>query len=298
MVVKTLVEEFNIRVSVKIRLLQDTKATIQACQQLVDVGACLVTVHGRNRLQNKQLCGAADWEAMTQVLNALKSQVPLIANGGVSSRNDAFQLLDLGFDAVMSSEALLDNPALFYNSTHPSRRDLCSEYLDIFQENKDIYNDASPFSFVRAHTFKFLHGSLSAFPEIRNFLAEEASCVDDVRYIIARLDQLDPERKFDLIGSSKQDHPSFDPRLSWYFRYRLDEIVESSSDHSNPLYSRPINIAEEEKDFNVEKVKYKYVHQERRHRHQQDNNNNEKEENNKQQESISASSSSHFSSSS
>jgi len=207
------------QVSVKVRLLpedddDDVSKTIAACETLVAAGAGRVCVHGRTRKQNKQLAGAADWGKMSRLKEALVG-VPVIANGGVSCRGDALRLASLGFDGVMSSEALLDNPALFSDEAHPSRRDLCREYLDLARDTDTLLNNA------RAHAFKMLHGSLSAFPDVRDDLARHVRSIDDIAALVDTLDTvLDPHRVFDLKGSSTDDDPDFDPRFSWYWRHR------------------------------------------------------------------------------
>ncbi len=46
--------------------------------------------------------------------------IPVVANGGIETGADAERLLrETGADAVMSSEALLENPGLFDGSLTP-----------------------------------------------------------------------------------------------------------------------------------------------------------------------------------
>lgn len=236
-VVERLAQGFD--VSVKIRLLMDddidASRTIAACRRLIDAGATMLCVHGRTLKQNKQLAGAADWNKMGLIKDALPG-CPVIANGGISCRRDADLLLhDFGFDGVMSSEALLDNPALFLGNGDdqrklPSRRDLCREYLDLAAETKTHVNHA------RGHLFKMLHGSLTEFTDVRDALARRVNSISDMYRLVDYLDDVvDPDRSYDLYGSSTEDSFLFHPRRAWYWRHRYTAKQLLLSDNDNDV---------------------------------------------------------------
>lgn len=95
-------------------------------------------MHGRTVRQAKTTQGVANWDIIGKVKNAVS--IPVVANGGVETLRDAQQLLEAtGADAVMSSEALLEDPALFDGSLTPMhelqgvevscRRSFCREIL-------------------------------------------------------------------------------------------------------------------------------------------------------------------------
>ena len=66
-----------------------------------------------------------DWAAIGEVVRAVG--IPVIANGGIGCREDVEACSEqTGAAAVMSSEGLLENPALFCSNRHPST----GEYLD------------------------------------------------------------------------------------------------------------------------------------------------------------------------
>lgn len=153
------------------RLLGSPEATLDACLRFQQAGASALTVHGRTREQNKQYCGAADWSAIGDVRRALS--IPVIANGGISGAADVDACLAAtGADAVMSSEGLLGNPALFAANRHPTtgalvtQRQLAREYLQLAREH------GAPDASARGHIFKMLHGALGARPTLRDDLAE------------------------------------------------------------------------------------------------------------------------------
>jgi tRNA-dihydrouridine synthase len=104
--------ELAVPVTVKIRLLPRFEDSLALCRALEGAGASLITVHGRLKEQNKTATGFTDWEAIRRIKAAVA--VPVFANGGIGCLADAEACLAYtGADGVMSSEALLENPALF-----------------------------------------------------------------------------------------------------------------------------------------------------------------------------------------
>lgn len=62
--------------------------------------------------------GAANWDIIRKVKEVVS--IPIVANGGIETGADAERLLrETGADAVMSSEGLLENPALFDGKLTP-----------------------------------------------------------------------------------------------------------------------------------------------------------------------------------
>ena len=101
------------------------QGAINFCRELEAAGVHALTVHGRTRAQTGFRTGAASWESIRHVREALQGQgtladgatargLPVIANGGIETGADVRKcLLQTGADAVMSAEALLENPVLF-----------------------------------------------------------------------------------------------------------------------------------------------------------------------------------------
>lgn len=67
--------------SVKIRVLEDAKATINYAKIIENSGASMLTVHGRLREQRGVNSGVANWEKIRLVREALK--IPVVANGNL-----------------------------------------------------------------------------------------------------------------------------------------------------------------------------------------------------------------------
>ncbi|KAL1526426.1 hypothetical protein AB1Y20_015138 [Prymnesium parvum] len=212
-VVKTLSRELTIPVTAKLRMMPTLEDTVRNCQQLEAAGASVLCLHGRTRQQNKQLSGGADWDVIAEVVRQVG--VPVIANGGIATFEDVERCLKhTGAAAVMSSEALLENPALFCRNMDPRTRhylnqeELAYRYLDLCIEHPPSKGAAM----MRPHLFKMLHHGLRTHTELRDELLC-ANHPDELRQIVRRLSSsgwLQP-----------QFHtPSYQPEISWYNRYR------------------------------------------------------------------------------
>ncbi|XP_011563698.3 uncharacterized tRNA-dihydrouridine synthase-like protein C45G9.2 [Plutella xylostella] len=97
-------------VSVKIRILKDLKKTIDMCRQMEKCGVTFLTVHGRTPTQKSGEEINAD--ALAEVCKSV--EVPIIANGGVKTLEDADRIYErVNCAGVMAASGLLTNPALF-----------------------------------------------------------------------------------------------------------------------------------------------------------------------------------------
>ncbi|KAJ8955652.1 hypothetical protein NQ314_006861 [Rhamnusium bicolor] len=100
-------------VSVKMRLLNDLEQTVDICKQLEMCGVSFLSVHARTA---NQLGG----DINKVVLKLIKENcnVPVIANGGITSLEKCFELQDeTGCDGFMVANGLLTNPTLFSGSS-------------------------------------------------------------------------------------------------------------------------------------------------------------------------------------
>ena len=195
--------ELSVPVTVKIRVLEEgLDATVDFARMLEGAGASAVAVHGRTVKQNKHLCGASNGAAAAAVNAAL--EVPVILNGGIETSADALELLRTsGCAAVMSSEALLENPGLFSSQalaaaaaaaaavggdsggrgdasepaagTAPrlvAARQLAfaREYLEIAQVLPPVFDRKKDAATPKGHCFKFLHQLFDAHTDCRDRL--------------------------------------------------------------------------------------------------------------------------------
>jgi len=98
--------------SAKIRLGRtlDQAGLTDFCRMLEDLGVDLLTVHGR--LHGEKFCRPPRWEWIGHVKRAVG--IPVIANGGIFSVDDARRCLSLsGADGLMLGRGALEDPWLF-----------------------------------------------------------------------------------------------------------------------------------------------------------------------------------------
>ena len=143
----------KVPVTAKIRILPKEEDTFKLVQIIEKAGAAILTVHGRTKEQNKQKVGKCDWDIIRRIKQMVK--IPVFANGGIYTYEDVIHCLEYtGVDGVMSSEALLENPALFSGKV----QDLDQVALDYIELAEKYKADISQ---VRAHLFKILYKGLS-----------------------------------------------------------------------------------------------------------------------------------------
>ena len=89
---------------------ENSKNAVECALAAEAAGASLITIHGRTRVQ--MYSGKADMEIVKNVKKSV--QVPVIANGDISSGDDAMRVLgETGADGVMVGRAAIGNPFVF-----------------------------------------------------------------------------------------------------------------------------------------------------------------------------------------
>jgi tRNA-dihydrouridine synthase 1 len=168
----------KVPVTCKVRVLPTWEATLNLVKALEGAGCSLLTVHGRTRTNMKQSITAVDWDIIKRIKQHVS--IPVVANGGVGCFEDVEACLRYtGCDAVMTSEALLENPGLLSDNIPTSgplyeqavrmgvppprvnQLELALRYLDLAERCK------TEWGIVKAHVFKMLFGVWRCFPEIR-----------------------------------------------------------------------------------------------------------------------------------
>lgn len=222
-IVKHLARHMNVPVSVKVRILPSgLKDSLVLYKRLVDAGAAMITVHGRTRLQNKTLTGAANWDYIREVVNQLGDRVPIIANGGISSMDDVERCFTYcGVDGVMSSEAILEYPPLFTETnviscdnkrTGPGRLQLAEDYLSLCERfPPDEGGQGSGLKCIRAHLHRFLHADLQEHTEVRDAVVK-AFTMERAWNVVEMIKQIHAEAEHDITQE----------QLSWYVRHVAD----------------------------------------------------------------------------
>jgi tRNA-dihydrouridine synthase 1 len=212
--VQELSQTLSVPVSVKVRLLPttggagnssseqqhpppDAAASLALYRALVDAGASLLTIHGRTRYQKGHDTGSADWDVIRTAVQQLGHIIPILANGNIGNCDDVRRCLEYtGADGVMSSEAILEYPPLFWPLTSTSTTnneirtkmvpsvDLALEYINYAEQYPpDQQGQGNGFKTVRNHMHRFLHGALAEFTNVRDLIVRSKS-LDELRAAI------------------------------------------------------------------------------------------------------------------
>lgn len=99
-IISTLSKSLNVPVTCKIRKLDgDFQYTVNLSRQLevttfiTQASGCdIIAIHGRRKDERGSKVKSADWDVIKNVVNSVR--IPIIANGGVSSLEDAIKCLE------------------------------------------------------------------------------------------------------------------------------------------------------------------------------------------------------------
>lgn len=112
--IRRLHADLAVPVTAKFRIQETPDRTLAYARMLLDAGASILTVHGRQRHQKGHETGLADWAAIRHLRDHLPPDTVLFANGNVLQHADiAACLAATGADAVMSAEGNLHDPTIF-----------------------------------------------------------------------------------------------------------------------------------------------------------------------------------------
>mmetsp|Transcript_35034 Transcript_35034/g.33303 ORF Transcript_35034/g.33303 Transcript_35034/m.33303 type:complete len:400 (+) Transcript_35034:120-1319(+) len=218
-IVSTLSAGLKIPVTCKTRIYRnDFERSVKLCETLVTAGASMLTIHGRSREEKGNLVAGCDWPMIARLKAHFGDRVPIIANGGIECLDDIHNCLDqTGADGVMTSEAILENPALFARNLNEKKEyrtlvDLAEEYLHMA-----IKYPGSQIKTTRNHMMKFFYKYFIKHPDFRERTAMTNSN-EGFQLIINELRS--------RINDSDNDY-----KESWYKRYRNADSDEAHNGH-------------------------------------------------------------------
>uniref|UniRef100_A0A7S3FV07 tRNA-dihydrouridine(16/17) synthase [NAD(P)(+)] n=1 Tax=Strombidium rassoulzadegani TaxID=1082188 RepID=A0A7S3FV07_9SPIT len=204
--VRKLKENLKVPVTCKIRCLPNEKDTLHLAKEIEKAGASLLTVHGRTRDHNKQTVGPCHYSAVKRIKETLS--IPVIINGGISTFADVERALEFtGCDGVMTSEGILEYPALFDGSKTHDMDDLILEYLEFFKK----YPGEANFKIVRAHMHKFMHSGFTLHGH--SDLRDKMNKIDGKRDMFEQYLEIAQEMK-----ERRKDIAPID-KITWYYRH-------------------------------------------------------------------------------
>lgn len=112
--IQTLHEKLDIPVTAKMRVLETREKTLAYAKMILDAGASIITVHGRQRDQKGHKTGLADWSMIRYLRQQLPPETVIFANGNILQHADIQECLDATqADGVMSAEGNLYDPSIF-----------------------------------------------------------------------------------------------------------------------------------------------------------------------------------------
>ncbi|KAF2092728.1 FMN-linked oxidoreductase [Rhizodiscina lignyota] len=112
--IRKLHDELDVPVTAKMRILDTKERSLAYAKRILDAGASIITVHGRQRDQKGHNTGLADWSAIRYLRNNLPPETVIFANGNILQHGDIERCLEeTGVDGVMSAEGNLHDPSIF-----------------------------------------------------------------------------------------------------------------------------------------------------------------------------------------
>ncbi|CAH1787401.1 unnamed protein product [Owenia fusiformis] len=109
------IQDPDFSVSIKIRIQNNERQTVELCQRAEHAGVSWIAVHGRTPAERTQ---PVNYDIMKLIQSSVS--VPVVANGDIKSLQDVKDISErTGVKGVMCARGILQNPAMFagYNTT-------------------------------------------------------------------------------------------------------------------------------------------------------------------------------------
>ena len=151
----------RITVKMRIGLTGENIVAADFAKRLLDAGADMLSVHGRTR--DKIYAGEPDYAAVASVVRAAEGRIPVIANGGIFSTDDADRMLEnTGADGVMLARAAMYDPQIFCDFTGRARRSKKEIVLTQLKETLELFGERFATVYMRKMAAFYLRGEQGA----------------------------------------------------------------------------------------------------------------------------------------
>jgi tRNA-dihydrouridine synthase B len=148
-----------ITVKMRIGVRENEYITKEFAKRMAGAGASLLTVHGRTK--DKMYSGQVHFAEIAAAKNAV--DIPVIANGGVFSKQDALTLIEnTGADGIMVARAALFDPQVFCEITDIPKESRWEMFEKQLKWTGQVCNERFTTVFMRKMAAFYLKGQRGA----------------------------------------------------------------------------------------------------------------------------------------